>query len=138
MPLEYTPANEITLPPKDAKVVTTACDYCVVGCGYKVYTWPTSAENGGPTADQNALNANFPGGAFQPWVSRNQHNVVKVNGEDHHAVVVPDFQAMAVNRLGNHSIRGGTLALKCYNALSPTKERLLYPEIRVNGEFQRV
>ncbi|MCL4834111.1 MAG: arsenate reductase (azurin) large subunit [Caldilineaceae bacterium] len=138
MPLEYTPANEIPLPPKDAKVVTTACDYCVVGCGYKAYTWPVSAQNGGPKADQNALNANFPGGAFQPWVSPNQHNIVKVNGEDHHAVVVPDFQATAVNRLGNHSIRGGTLALKCYNALSPTRERLLYPEIRVNGEFQRV
>ena len=44
-----TPKTRVPLPPKDAQVVTTACDYCPVACGYKAYIWP-SAEQGGPTA----------------------------------------------------------------------------------------
>ena len=30
---EAVPVARVLLPPPDAKVVTTACDYCVVGCG---------------------------------------------------------------------------------------------------------
>jgi arsenite oxidase large subunit len=108
-----------------------------VGCGYKVYTWPVGKE-GGPSSEENALGANFPGTTLTPWISPNQHNIVKVDGEDHHVVVVPDFSTQVVNRGGNHSIRGGTLALKCYNENTATKDRLQYPMIRVNGELTRV
>ena len=138
MPLDYTPQDSIPLPPKDANVHTTACAYCVVGCGYKVYTWPVGDEEGGPKPDENALGASFPGTVLMPWVSPNQHNIVKVDGADHHVIIVPDFESTVVNRQGNHSIRGGTLALKCYNAEAPTKARLLYPQIRINGELTRV
>ena len=138
MPLEYTPQNSVPLPPKDAKELTTACAYCVVACGYKVYTWPVDSENGGPAPDENALGANLPGTVFQPWVSPNQHTIVKIDGKDHHVVIVPDFQSQVVNRGGNHSIRGGTLAGKLYNADGPTKDRLKHPMIRVNGELQQV
>ncbi len=138
MPLEYTPKDSVPLPPKDAKVYTTGCAYCIVGCGYKVYTWPVNAEPGGPNPDENALGASFPGNVLGPWISPNQHNIVKVDGEDHHVVVVPDFDTQVVNRGGNHSIRGGTLALKCFNDKAATKERLHYPMIRVNGELTRV
>ena len=48
-------------------------------------------------------------------------------------VVVPDAAAEAVNPNGNHSVRGGTLAQKCYNPDTPTRERLLYPVVRVAG-----
>lgn len=138
MPLEYERLDEVPLPPKDATVHTTACAYCVVACGYKAYTWPVDGENGGPTAETNALGANFPGYTLGPWVSPNQHNVVKVDGEDHHMVILPDFQTQVVNRNGNHSIRGGTLALKCYNENTATRDRLLYPQVRVNGNLERV
>ena len=30
---EAVPVARVPLPPPDAKMVTTACDYCVVGCG---------------------------------------------------------------------------------------------------------
>ncbi len=138
MPLEYTPLDHVPLPPKDAQVHTTACDYCIVGCGYKVYTWPVDAPSGGPRAAENAFGVDFPSGTLRSWVSPNQHNIVQVDGREHHVVVVPDFETQVVNRSGNHSIRGGTLALKCYNPETPTRERLLYPMIRVNGELQRV
>ncbi|MES0361899.1 MAG: molybdopterin-dependent oxidoreductase, partial [Anaerolineales bacterium] len=134
---QYIPLDRVPLPPTDAKVHTTACDYCIVGCGYKVYTWPVG-EEGGPAPDQNALGSSFPGTALSPWISPNQHNVVSVDGEPNNVVIVPDFDAQVVNKGGNHSIRGGTLALKCFNPDTPTRDRLLYPQIRINGELKRV
>ncbi len=137
MPLDYIPLDRTPLPPTDAKVQTTVCDYCIVGCGYKVYTWPVGRE-GGPQPEENALGATFPGYIERPWISPNQHSIVQVDGQDHHVVVVADFDTEVVNRGGNHSIRGGTLALKCYHPQAPTKERLLYPQIRIKGELTRV
>src|SRR3972149_5762113 len=55
----YLPEDQVPLPPADAKVSTTACDYCIVACGYKVYTWPMG-KAGGPKASQNALKVDFP------------------------------------------------------------------------------
>ena len=43
---EYVPKDSVPLPPPDAKVVTTACDYCIVGCGYRVLSWPVGARAG--------------------------------------------------------------------------------------------
>lgn len=133
----YTPQDHVPLPPPNAKLHTTVCDYCIVGCGYNAYTWPVG-EEGGPQADQNALGSSFPGTILSPWISPNQHNIVSIDGQPHHAVVLPDFASQVVNKGGNHSIRGGTLALKCYNPDTPTRDRLKYPQIRVNGELQRV
>lgn len=127
----------IVLPPPDAKVHTTACAYCIVGCGYRAYTWPVG-QQGGPAAEENALGTNFPGDVFNPWVSPNQQAIVKVDGEDHHLAVLPDFEAAAVNPSGNHSVRGGVLATKCYHPAAPTKDRLQYPQIRINGRLTPV
>ena len=43
----YIPENDIPLPPKDAEVISTACDYCIVACGYKVYRWPVAGSRNG-------------------------------------------------------------------------------------------
>ena len=134
---EYVPQDRVPLPPPDAKVHTTACDYCIVGCGYRVFTWP-DGEEGGPLADQNALGMDMPTRAFQGWVSPNQHNMALIDGRPHHVVVQPDPEADVVNRRGNHSIRGGTLALKVYNPNGPTADRLKTPLLRVNGRLTPV
>jgi arsenite oxidase large subunit len=133
----YIRQNRVPLPPPDAKVTTTACDYCVVACGYKVYTWPVGKE-GGPKAAENAFNVDFPTSTLGWWISPNQHNIVSVNGQPHHVLVVPDNDATVVNLKGNYSIRGGTNALKAYNPDTPTRDRLLYPQIRVDGKLERV
>lgn len=120
----YEPTDRVPLPPPDADVFTTACDYCIVACGYKVFRWPLGKE-GGPQAAENALGADHPTTPLSGrWFSPNQHNVVLVDGQPHHMVVKPDPDATVVNRGGNHSIRGGTLALKCYNPDPPTADRL--------------
>ncbi len=134
----YNPPDKVVLPPVDAEVFTTCCDYCVVACGYKVYRWPVG-KKGGQKASRNALGIDFPteigsGG----WVSPNMHNVVSVGGKLHNVIVVPDKDADVVNPGGLHSVRGGCIAKKCYNPETPTKDRLQYPQMRVNGELRRV
>ena len=130
---KYVPQDRVPLPPKGAKTYTTACDYCIVGCGYRVFTWPVG-EEGGYAAGENALSVDLPTRPFEGWVSPNQHNVALIGGRPHHVVVQPDPDAEVVNRGGNHSIRGGTLALKVYNPNGPTSDRLKTPLLRVNGE----
>jgi arsenite oxidase large subunit len=66
------------------------------------------------------------------------HNVVHVGGKPHHVLVVPDGDAKVVNVGGNHSIRGGVLAQKCFNPNKPSQDRLLYPMMRVRGTLQAV
>ena len=131
------PVDEVPIPPADAEVLPTACEYCIVGCGYKVYRWPYHRE-GGSQADQNAFGVDFPvEPASGKWVSPNMHNVVRHNGKPHHVVIVPDGET-AVNRKGNHSVRGGTLGLKPYNPRRPTAERLQMPLVRTRGMLQPI
>jgi len=114
------PEDRVPLPPPNAKVSTTCCDYCTVACGYKVYTWPLGQE-GGPKASQNAFGVNYPVDALSGyWVSPNMHNIVKVDGRLSHVIVIPDGDSKVVNIGGTHSIRGGTIAQKCYNPAKPT------------------
>ncbi|MBP88646.1 MAG: arsenate reductase (azurin) large subunit [Planctomycetaceae bacterium] len=134
---QYVAKNKVPLPPPDAEVLTTACDYCVVACGYVVYRWPVGKE-GGPKADENALGVNYPVPASSgKWISPNMHNVVLVDGKQHHVIVIPDGDSKVVNVGGTHSIRGGCIAQKCYNPNSPTKDRLQFPQIRVGDKLVR-
>ena len=134
----YLAEDSVPLPPPNAEVFTTACDYCIVGCGYKVYRWPIGRE-GGPKANQNALRVDFPTGIMTGgWVSPNMHNIIMVNGRLHHVVVMPDKDSKVVNVGGNHSIRGGVLAKKLYNPNEPSQDRLRQPMMRVRGTLQEV
>jgi len=135
---DYIPQDKTPLPPKSAEVLTTCCDYCIVACGYKVYRWPVGTADGGPKAADNAFNADFPTGALQAWVAPTQHNVVMHEGKAHNVIVIPDKDSKAVNFGGDSSIRGGTIAQKCYNPDKPTSDRMLSPMIRINGALQPV
>ena len=126
---------QVPLPPPDAKVVPTACDYCIVGCGYKAYTWPVGKE-GGPRASNNALKVDFPAQVLSgKWISPNMHNVVQIDGAAHHVLVIPDGDTEVVNVGGDHSIRGGTLAQKLYSPEKPTRDRLQNPQLRVGDRL---
>ena len=130
----YQPADKVPLPPANADVLTTCCDYCIVGCGYKVYRWPAGGPNGGSKASQNALKKNFPLAPMEGgWISPNMVTQAMYKGKLHNIAVVPDLNAKVVNVGGTHSVRGGCIAQKVYNAKGPTKDRLLHPMIRING-----
>ena len=104
--LESTSSNvRVPLPPPDAKVVTTVCDYCIVGCGYKVYVWP-DGQSGGTSASENALGTDFPTEQLTgQWISPNAHSQCVVDGQKHHVAIIADADAAVVNRNGNHSVR---------------------------------
>lgn len=129
----YQPADKVPLPPANAEVLTTCCDYCVVACGLKVYRWPVGAPDGGPAKHQNALKLDYPlrSGAGG-WVGPNQYAKAMHKGKLHNIVIVADPDAKVVNVGGTHSIRGGCIAQKVYNDKAPTKDRLLRPMVRVN------
>ncbi len=129
----FQPEDRIPLPPKNAEVLTTCCDYCVMACGYKVYRWPANSPDGGPKKHQNALNRNYPllpleGG----WVGPNQFTQATYNGKLYNIAIVADPDADVVNVGGGHSIRGGCIAQKVYNPRKPTQDRLKYPMVRIN------
>ena len=129
------PTARVPLPPPDARIAPTGCDYCVVGCGYKVYSWPVGRE-GGPASSENALGVDFPVPVLSGmWVSPNMHNIVQIDGSPHHVLVVPDGNTDVVNVGGDHSVRGGTLAQKLYNPETPTRDRLQHPQLRVGGDL---
>jgi len=135
----YIPETNIPLPPKDAEVISTACDYCIVACGYQVYRWPVAGgRNGGPKASENAFGVDFPVEVLGPWVAPNQHNIVLHNGAPHHVVILPDKEAKTVNTDGDSSVRGGCIAQKCYNPQTPTRDRLESPLMRIYGILQPV
>ncbi|MFQ5971681.1 MAG: molybdopterin-dependent oxidoreductase, partial [Alphaproteobacteria bacterium] len=135
----YIPESKVPLPPKDVDVISTACDYCIVACGFKVYRWPVAGgREGGPRADENAFNADFPVDPLGPWVAPNQHNIVLHDGEPHHVVIIPDKDARFVNVDGDSSIRGGAIAQKCYNPQTPTRDRLKTPLMRIYGVLMPV
>ena len=130
--------DSVPLPPRNATVLTTACAYCTIACGYKVYRWPVG-KDGGPKAKDNAFGVDFPNaGALTPWISTSQHRVGYHGGKAHNFLVVPDFETKVVNPGGNHSIRGGTLAQRIFNPETATRERLQYPMVRINGKLERV
>lgn len=129
----FQPPDQVPLPPRNADVLTTCCDYCVVACGYKVYRWPVGTADGGPKKHQNALNKNYPLRPLEGgWVGPNQFTQAFHNGRLHNIAIVPDHESRVVNVGGDHSIRGGCIAQKVYNPTKPTHDRLKYPMIRVN------
>ncbi len=134
----YVPEDSVPLPPKHADQLTTACDYCIVACGYRVYRWPVGSGDGGLTAAENALGVDFPTHALQAWVAPAQHNVVMHKERPHNIVIVPDKETTVVNTNGDSSMRGGLIAQKCYNPKTPTRDRLTRPMVRIHGMLQPV
>lgn len=134
----YLPEDNAPLPPKHAEVLTTACDYCIVACAYKVYRWPIGSGDGGTRASENAFGVDFPTSTLQVWVAPAQHNVVMHENRPHNVVIIPDKDAKVVNKMGDSSMRGGLIAQKCYNPKTPTRDRLTSPLVRIYGSLQPV
>jgi arsenite oxidase large subunit len=115
--------DELPVPPKNAKVHTSACQYCNVGCGYKIYTWPVA---------KTPQSLGEPKGTLGDWISPAMVTRARVDGKDSYIAVVPDRDCV-VNR-GDHSPRGGTNALTIYtrrrHPLTKPTERLLFPLAR--------
>ena len=42
--------DRLPIIPKDATVHNVTCNFCIVGCGYKAYSWDVSRQGGPPPA----------------------------------------------------------------------------------------
>jgi arsenite oxidase large subunit len=121
--------DRLPVPPESAERYTTACQFCNVGCGYIVYTWPVEDT---PSEGTGAIGGELPNQDLGDWVSPSFVTRRDINGVDSYIAVVPDKECV-VNR-GDHSPRGGTNALTVYteqdHPLTNPTERLLVPQIR--------
>jgi len=128
---------DLPVPPASAKVHTSACQYCNVGCGYKIYTWPVAQTPKSPNAG-----GPYPKGTLAEWISPAMVTRAQVEGVDSYVAVVPDKDCI-VNK-GDHSPRGGSNALTVYTTrphpLTNPTERHLYPQVRdtKGGPLRRV
>ena len=107
--------DQLPIIPKDAKELNVVCHYCIVGCGYKAYTWPTNKQ-GGTAPGENKFGVDLS--KQQPaetaaWYSPSMYNIVKQNGEDVHIVIKPDKDCVVNSGLG--SVRGARMAAMSYS-----------------------
>ena len=132
--------NDVPIPPTSAERHSTACRYCIVGCGYEVFKWP-AGEEGGPSADENAFGIDFPAQALGGnGITTEMHTVIEENGEEYNVIVKPDDDNPVNNQWssGDHSVRGGSIAQSLYSPENDTEDRLKYPQIRIGGTLQPV
>src|SRR6476660_3507802 len=129
--------DRLPIVPKDAKEFNVTCHYCIVGCGYKAYTWPTNKQ-GGTAPDQNKFGVDL--GKQQPaetaaWYSPAMYNIVKQNGEDVQIVIKPDKDCVVNSGLG--SVRGERMAEMSYSRQRNTQlQRLTDPMVWRYGQMQ--
>ena len=86
--------TQVPLPPPEAQRFNTVCQFCIVGCGYRVFKWPIGAD-GGPAPQANALGVDFrePQPAFGEWIAPAMHSVVKdADGRDYNIAILPDAE----------------------------------------------
>ena len=126
--------DRLPIPPKGAKVHNVTCHYCIVGCGYKAFTWPRNRQG---THKSNALGIDL--GDQQPadgdWIAPSMYNVVRQNGKDVHLVVMPDNACDVNSGLG--SIRGARMAENRPSYVTGTQQqRIGDPMVWRNGVWQ--
>lgn len=123
--------------PADAKEHNVVCHYCIVGCGYKAYSWDARYE-GGSAPSENKFGVDLskqqePDTAA--WYSPSMYNVVRQNGRDVHLVVKPDKACVVNSGLG--SVRGARIAEMSYSRQRNTQlQRLTDPLVWRYGQMQ--
>ena len=119
--------TRVPIPPSDAERRNTVCQFCIVGCGYRVFKWPEGRE-GGPAPADNALGLDLrePLPPGSEWIAPAMHRVItESDGRRYHVAIVPD-SGCSVNE-GLSSVRGAGLAQTLYAPDQETSARLHVP-----------
>lgn len=129
--------DRLPIVPKDAKEFNVTCHYCIVGCGYKAYSWPINKQ-GGPAPAQNKFGVDLgkqQSAETTAWYSPSMYNIVRQNGEDVHIVIKPDKECVVNSGLG--SVRGARMAEMSYSRARNTQlQRLTDPMVWRYGQMQ--
>ena len=126
--------DRLPIPPANAKVHNVTCHYCIVGCGYKAYTWPRNKQ-GSATDNAFGIDLSEQQPADGTWVAPSMYNMIKQNGKDVHLVVAPDHGCVVNSGLA--SVRGARMAENRPSRVTGTQQqRLSDPKIWRNGVWQ--
>lgn len=102
--------DRLPIIPADAKEHNVTCHYCIVGCGYKAYTWPINKQGGfDPKSNKFGVDLSKQQAAeTNAWYAPSMYNIVKQDGQDVNLVIKPDVNCVVNSGLG--SIRGARMA----------------------------
>ncbi|MBN9499689.1 MAG: arsenate reductase (azurin) large subunit [Alphaproteobacteria bacterium] len=129
--------GRLPIVPVDAKEHNVVCHYCIVGCGYKAYSWDARYEG------ENAPGSNKFGvdlskqqeAETAAWYAPSMYNIVKQDGRDVHLVIKPDKNCVVNSGLG--SPRGARMAEMSYSRQRNTQlQRLTDPLVWRYGQMQ--
>ncbi|MFG1420461.1 arsenate reductase (azurin) large subunit [Roseixanthobacter liquoris] len=123
--------------PANAKEHNVVCHYCIVGCGYKAYSWDARYE-GGTAPSENKFGVDLSKqqeAETAAWYPPSMYNIVKQDGRDVHIVIKPDKDCVVNSGLG--SIRGARIAEMSYSRQRNTQlQRLTDPLVWRYGQLQ--
>ena len=129
--------DRLPIIPADAEEHNAVCHYCIVGCGYKAYTWPLNRQ-GGTAPNQNKFGVDLSEQQFQDteaWYAASMYNVVKKNGQDVNLVIKPDVNCVVNSGLG--SVRGARMAEnRRSDVMGTQQQRLTDPLVWRYGTWQ--
>lgn len=129
--------DRLPIIPAGAREQNVTCHYCIVGCGYRAYTWPIH-EQGGIEASQNAFGVDLgtqQGVETEAWYAPSMYNIVKQDGKDVHLVIKPDSKCVVNSGLG--SVRGARMAENRRSDVTGTQQqRLEQPMVWRYGTWQ--
>jgi arsenite oxidase large subunit len=129
--------DRLPIIPADAKEHNVTCHYCIVGCGYKAYTWPINKQGGfDPKSNKFGVDlAKQQPAETAAWYAPSMYNIVKQNGQDVHLVIKPDVNCVVNSGLG--SIRGARMAENHTSQQRGTQlQRLTDPMVWRYGSMQ--
>ncbi|MDG2571300.1 hypothetical protein P7L87_27485, partial [Vibrio parahaemolyticus] len=129
--------DRLPIIPADAREHNVVCHYCIVGCGYKAYTWDIDRQGTtDPAGNKFGVNlAEQQGAETVAWYAPSMYNVVKQDGRDVHIVIKPDKDCVVNSGLG--SIRGARMAEMSYSPVRNTEQqRLTDPMVWRYGQMQ--
>ncbi|MDQ0302508.1 arsenate reductase (azurin) large subunit [Ancylobacter polymorphus] len=129
--------GRLPIVPANAKVHNVVCHYCIVGCGYKAYSWDARYEGGTAPADNKfGVDLAEQQGADTPaWYAPSMYNLVRQDGRDVHIVIKPDQDCSVNSGLG--SVRGARIAEMSYSRQRNTQlQRLTDPLVWRYGQLQ--
>jgi len=127
--------DRLPIIPAGAKEQNATCHYCIVGCGYKAYTWPLKTQG---STDSNWSGEDLSkqqGAESAAWYAPSMYNIVKQDGKDVHLVIMPDANCAVNSGLG--SIRGARMAENRRSDVNGTQQqRLTQPMVWRYGTWQ--
>lgn len=129
--------DRLPIIPADAKEHSVVCHYCIVGCGYKAYTWDMDKQGTTDPAG-NIFQTDLSkqqGADTDAWYAPSMYNVVRQDGKDVHIVIKPDKNCVVNSGLG--SVRGARMAEMSYSPVRSTEQqRLTDPMVWRYGQMQ--